>query len=421
MQSLELRAACRRSRRRDRRRRRAGMIVALSASQSRAADSTSVSSTVCRSKVERLMTLSTSAVAVCCSSDSLRSSVRWRSSLNSRVFSMAMTAWAAKFVHQLDLLVGERAHLLAVDGDGADQLAVLAASARRACVRAPPIGQCCAMPSAIGRRPRCRRSGNVDLADRSSAADRQSGVDRMRSRSLIAWRCRIASCAATPDDRRRRGSTRCRTWPRRCASRSPASRRTPAAARPASWLMTFSTSRGRGLLLQRFGEIVGALAQFVEQPRVLDGDHGLGGEGLHQLDLLVGERLAPRCAVDDDSADQLVVLEHQGTPSNRARIRRRSLARGPVIPDRARTSWTWTTLPSSAWPGRRRCCRRWPQRMRSRAVRSKLGSAADGRGDVRNARPSQRKIDAKCRRRRAARQSRSMRVEHRLQVAGRAG
>ena len=63
----------------------------MSASHSRAADSTSVSSTVCRSKVERLMTLSTSAVAVCCCSDS-------RSSLSSRVFSMAMTAWAAKFV-----------------------------------------------------------------------------------------------------------------------------------------------------------------------------------------------------------------------------------------------------------------------------------------------------------------------------------
>ena len=41
----------------------------MSASHSRAADSTSVSSTVCRSKVERLMTLSTSAVAVCCCSD----------------------------------------------------------------------------------------------------------------------------------------------------------------------------------------------------------------------------------------------------------------------------------------------------------------------------------------------------------------
>ena len=39
---------------------------------------------------------------------------------------------------------------------------------------------------------------------------------------------------------------------------------------------------GGGLLLQRF-------AQFAEQPRVLDGDDGLGGEILHQRDLLVGE------------------------------------------------------------------------------------------------------------------------------------
>ena len=38
------------------------------------------------------------------------------------------------------------------------------------------------------------------------------------------------------------------------------------------------------------GEIVGALAQLAEQPRVLDGDDGLRGEVLHQLDLLVGER-----------------------------------------------------------------------------------------------------------------------------------
>ena len=62
--------------------------------------------------------LSTSAVAVCCWSDS-------RSSLSSRVFSMAMTAWAAKFLHQLDLLVGEWTHLLAIDGEDADQLVLL--------------------------------------------------------------------------------------------------------------------------------------------------------------------------------------------------------------------------------------------------------------------------------------------------------
>src|SRR5438552_2382804 len=65
-------------------------MAAISASQSPAIDSTKVLSTDLRSKVERLMTLSTSAVAVCCCSDCL-------SSFNSRVFSMAMTAWLAKF------------------------------------------------------------------------------------------------------------------------------------------------------------------------------------------------------------------------------------------------------------------------------------------------------------------------------------
>ena len=90
----------------------------MSASHRRAADSTSVSSTVCRSKVERLMTLSTSAVAVCCCSDS-------RSSLSSRVFSMAMTACVGEVLDQLDLLVGEGTDLLPVDADYADQFVVL--------------------------------------------------------------------------------------------------------------------------------------------------------------------------------------------------------------------------------------------------------------------------------------------------------
>jgi len=53
------------------------------------------------------MTLSTSAVAVCCCSDS-------RSSLSSRAFSMAMTAYG-KILNQVDLLVGERPDLLTVN------------------------------------------------------------------------------------------------------------------------------------------------------------------------------------------------------------------------------------------------------------------------------------------------------------------
>ena len=38
---------------------------------------------------------------------------------------MAMTAWAAKFCHQLDLLVGERTDFLAINDNRADQLSLL--------------------------------------------------------------------------------------------------------------------------------------------------------------------------------------------------------------------------------------------------------------------------------------------------------
>ena len=62
---------------------------------------TIASSTGCRSNGERLMTLSTSLVAVCCSSDSVSSRVRACTSSNSRVFSMAITAWSGEGLQQL--------------------------------------------------------------------------------------------------------------------------------------------------------------------------------------------------------------------------------------------------------------------------------------------------------------------------------
>ena len=43
------------------------------------------------------------------------------------------------------------------------------------------------------------------------------------------------------------------------------------------------------MLFQRLAEIVGALAQLVEQPRVFDGDDGLSGEALNEFNLSVGE------------------------------------------------------------------------------------------------------------------------------------
>src|SRR5262249_34502439 len=48
--------------------------------------------------------------------------------------------------------------------------------------------------------------------------------------------------------------------------------------------------RGRGLLLQRLRQISRALAQLLEQARVLDSDHRLVREGFHQPDLLLRKR-----------------------------------------------------------------------------------------------------------------------------------
>ena len=61
-----------------------------------------LSNTGAVSATELLITCSTSAVAVCCSSASLVS-------LNSRTFSMAMTAWTGERMQQVDLLVRENA------------------------------------------------------------------------------------------------------------------------------------------------------------------------------------------------------------------------------------------------------------------------------------------------------------------------
>ncbi len=67
---------------------------------------------------------------------------------------------------------------------------------------------------------------------------------------------------------------------------------------------------GGGLLLQRVGEVVGALVQCAEQPRILDRDHRLRGEAGDQRDLPLGER-AHLLAENADCADQLAVPDHR--------------------------------------------------------------------------------------------------------------
>ena len=67
---------------------------------------------------------------------------------------------------------------------------------------------------------------------------------------------------------------------------------------------------GGGLLLQRLGQIVSALAQLAEQARALDSDDGLSGEIRHQLDLLVTEwpNFLP---IDRERANHLPIFQHR--------------------------------------------------------------------------------------------------------------
>ena len=82
----------------------------------------------------------------------------------------------------------------------------------------------------------------------------------------------------------------------------------------------------------RAAELIGALAQLVEQPGILNGDNGLGGKILNDVDLLVGEG-TDFAAANRERADQLVVLEHRHS-QRRAHARkldggnRRRAARG---------------------------------------------------------------------------------------------
>ena len=79
-------------------------MAAESASQRRTAFASMAWNTGCRSKVERLMTLSTSAVAVCCCK-------RFAQLVEQARVLDGDDGLVSKVCNQLDLFVGERPHL----------------------------------------------------------------------------------------------------------------------------------------------------------------------------------------------------------------------------------------------------------------------------------------------------------------------
>ena len=93
---------------------------------------------------------------------------------------------------------------------------------------------------------------------------------------------------------------------------------------------------GGGLLLERFGQIVGALMQFLKQSGILDGDDRLGREISDQLDLLVGERPDFR-AVDDKA------------PTSSSSLHMGSAMSGRAPPYLAAGQCIWFGASSAAW------------------------------------------------------------------------
>ena len=92
-----------------------GMLAMSSASQSLAALSSDSSSTVCRSNAERLMTFSTSAVAVCPLQLCFRACFLEQANVLNRDHRLV-----GKGAKQLDVMVGKRPGFLAGDADHAD-------------------------------------------------------------------------------------------------------------------------------------------------------------------------------------------------------------------------------------------------------------------------------------------------------------
>ena len=99
-------------------------VAELGAAQLAARSRRSCRTPAARRSASWLITRRISLVAVCCSSASVRSRLRASSSVNSRTFSIAITAWSAKVCSSAICVVGKRPGLRPADDDRADRLAL---------------------------------------------------------------------------------------------------------------------------------------------------------------------------------------------------------------------------------------------------------------------------------------------------------
>ena len=231
------------------------------------------------------MTLSTSLVAVWYSSDSWRSPVRSLSSLNSRTFSIAITAWSAKVFKRsiclsLNSSTSRRATVIAPIGLPSRSIGT------ESMVRQPGLGDAQMREFGIGGHiGDMRHLPRQDRARRQAAAagrERKYAVDRVElGGGQAVMGDKVDQRAVEPEDaavgrarQRRRGGGD------RVEGRLDIGRRTRNDPQDLG---------RRGLALQR-------LALLGQQARVLDRDDRLIGKGADQLDLPLGKWLHSDCA-----------------------------------------------------------------------------------------------------------------------------
>src|SRR5262245_25074553 len=196
--------------------------------------------------------------------------------------------------HQFDLLLGERAHLLAINDDGADELVRLKHWHAEYCPRVSRLDD--------GDETRITFKIGLVLSDVEDMED-LFGIGNTRERrvrNIAEFNQRLSPIPF--DKGGRRTVHRDRAKGISLAQEQVAELRLAEADRVCQhglehWLQRGGRAandaqhlRGRRLLLQGLAEVVRALAQLIQQASVLDGDNGLGGKVRYQLDMLACER-----------------------------------------------------------------------------------------------------------------------------------
>ena len=281
------------------------------------AEETSVSNTVCRSNAERLITFSTSAVAVCML-QRLGEVARARLHLveQARVLDRD-DGLVGEGLDEFDFPVAESDRLVSRHAENADRLHF----ADQGHPQPRPVGR--AFPNL----PRIfvvelREVGDVhDVSFAGRPGRRGISVEPPgRVGEVFAKRLRnIAVECARNEGRRPFAERSCRGSPRArrtAVSISVCRTESQIERRAADDLQHVG---GRGLLLQRLRQIARPRLHLVEQAHVLDGDHGLIGEGLEEVDLALGEWASlPTC--DHEYADNGIVALHRDS-QRRAKVK----------------------------------------------------------------------------------------------------